>query len=216
MTATFRGAAGHCGGPSSSSSWSTRSSRRRRRCSPSSASAHAAARRSASAAPRTRSSPTPARSAPAHWPTLARELELGRPVAAATPPASTRSKPSIPRAAAALEALRMVIARRPFAGRRRQQGQPAAARAQPRALGHHVATAENGRVALEHAARASRFDLVLLDMEMPEMDGFQVMEQLAPTRRCATCRSSSPSSLEGMEQSCAASSSALRTICTSR
>ena len=29
------------------------------------------------------------------------------------------------------------------------------------------------------AARASRFDLLLLDMEMPEMDGFQVLEQLA-------------------------------------
>ena len=38
-----------------------------------------------------------------------------------------------------------------------------------------VASAENGRVALE-MLRRERFDLVLLDMEMPEMDGFQVLE----------------------------------------
>ena len=44
--------------------------------------------------------------------------------------------------------------------------------------GHRVATAENGRVALE-MLRSESFDLVLLDMEMPEMDGFQVLEQLA-------------------------------------
>jgi class 3 adenylate cyclase len=43
--------------------------------------------------------------------------------------------------------------------------------------GHSVASAENGRVALEMLHRES-FDLLLLDMEMPEMDGFQVLEQL--------------------------------------
>ena len=43
--------------------------------------------------------------------------------------------------------------------------------------GHRVATAENGRVALE-LLRREAFDLMLLDMEMPEMDGFQVLEQL--------------------------------------
>jgi adenylate cyclase len=42
---------------------------------------------------------------------------------------------------------------------------------------HRVATAENGRVALEMLRREA-FDLMLLDMEMPEMDGFQVLEQL--------------------------------------
>ena len=41
-------------------------------------------------------------------------------------------------------------------------------------MGHAVATAENGRVALEQL-RGSRFDLVLLDMEMPEVDGFAVL-----------------------------------------
>jgi class 3 adenylate cyclase len=42
--------------------------------------------------------------------------------------------------------------------------------------GHSVAFAENGRQALERL-RAEAFDLVLLDIEMPEMDGFQVLEQ---------------------------------------
>ena len=44
--------------------------------------------------------------------------------------------------------------------------------------GHDVTTAENGRVALE-LLRREPFDLLLLDIEMPEMDGFQVLEQLA-------------------------------------
>ncbi len=43
--------------------------------------------------------------------------------------------------------------------------------------GHSVALAENGRVALE-MLRREPFDLLLLDIEMPEMDGLQVMEQL--------------------------------------
>lgn len=41
--------------------------------------------------------------------------------------------------------------------------------------GHKVETAENGRQALEKL-RAHTFDLVLLDIEMPEMDGYQVLE----------------------------------------
>ena len=51
-------------------------------------------------------------------------------------------------------------------------------------LGHQVSRAENGRIALD-MLRQESFDLMLLDMEMPEMDGFQVMEQLAadPARR---------------------------------
>ena len=44
--------------------------------------------------------------------------------------------------------------------------------------GHRVAAAENGRIALEMLGREP-FDLMLLDIEMPEMDGFAVMEQLA-------------------------------------
>jgi adenylate cyclase len=43
--------------------------------------------------------------------------------------------------------------------------------------GHTVAEAENGRRALE-MLRAESFDLVLLDILMPEMDGYQVLEQM--------------------------------------
>ncbi len=43
--------------------------------------------------------------------------------------------------------------------------------------GHRVELAENGRVALE-MLRAGSFDLMLLDIEMPEMDGFEVLEVL--------------------------------------
>jgi adenylate cyclase len=41
--------------------------------------------------------------------------------------------------------------------------------------GHKVETAENGKQALEKLRNGS-FDLVLLDIEMPEMDGYQVLE----------------------------------------
>jgi class 3 adenylate cyclase len=41
--------------------------------------------------------------------------------------------------------------------------------------GHKVETAENGKQALEKL-RSNSFDLVLLDIEMPEMDGYQVLE----------------------------------------
>jgi class 3 adenylate cyclase len=44
-------------------------------------------------------------------------------------------------------------------------------------LGHRVAFAENGRQALE-ALRHRPADLVLLDIEMPEMNGYQTLEAL--------------------------------------
>ncbi len=46
-----------------------------------------------------------------------------------------------------------------------------------RALGHEVTMAVNGREALELLA-ARPIDLVLLDIMMPEMDGFQVLERM--------------------------------------
>jgi len=42
--------------------------------------------------------------------------------------------------------------------------------------GHKVETAENGRQALEKL-RIGSFDLVLLDIEMPEMNGYEVLER---------------------------------------
>ena len=44
-------------------------------------------------------------------------------------------------------------------------------------LGFNVATAENGRRALEEL-RAAKFDLMLLDIQMPELNGYEVLEQL--------------------------------------
>ena len=43
--------------------------------------------------------------------------------------------------------------------------------------GHATAVAENGRLALE-MVRARDFDLVLLDIMMPEMDGYEVLRRL--------------------------------------
>ncbi len=43
--------------------------------------------------------------------------------------------------------------------------------------GHRVSSASNGRQALE-MLRGEPFDLLLLDVEMPELNGFQVLEQL--------------------------------------
>jgi sigma-B regulation protein RsbU (phosphoserine phosphatase) len=46
-----------------------------------------------------------------------------------------------------------------------------------RALGHEVTIAENGRRALELLSERD-FDLVLLDIMMPELDGYQVLERI--------------------------------------
>jgi class 3 adenylate cyclase len=67
--------------------------------------------------------------------------------------------------------------------------------------GHVVALAENGRVAIEMlrgALAAQAFDLLLLDMEMPEMNGFQVLEQLTADRALRELPVIVTSSLEGI------------------
>ena len=43
--------------------------------------------------------------------------------------------------------------------------------------GHKTSVAENGRLALD-AIKANPFDLILLDVMMPEMNGYQVLEHL--------------------------------------
>ena len=64
--------------------------------------------------------------------------------------------------------------------------------------GHRVASAENGRRALE-MLRLDAYDLLLLDMEMPEMDGFQVLEQLQKDVTLRDLPVIVTSSLEGIE-----------------
>ena len=44
--------------------------------------------------------------------------------------------------------------------------------------GYHVAIAENGREAMEAVRGALAFDLVLLDIMMPEMDGYEVLREM--------------------------------------
>lgn len=45
--------------------------------------------------------------------------------------------------------------------------------------GHMVLTAENGQQALEHLrTHTNAFDVILLDIMMPEMDGYETMRQL--------------------------------------
>ncbi|MGZ5768653.1 MAG: adenylate/guanylate cyclase domain-containing protein [Caldimonas sp.] len=64
--------------------------------------------------------------------------------------------------------------------------------------GHSVACAANGKVALE-MLREGSFDLMLLDMEMPEMDGFQVLEQLKSDLQLRDLPVIVTSSLEGLD-----------------
>jgi class 3 adenylate cyclase len=63
--------------------------------------------------------------------------------------------------------------------------------------GHSVQLAENGRVAMEKLRRDA-IDLVLLDMEMPEMDGFQVLEQMVSDLQLRDIPVLVTSSLEGV------------------
>ena len=64
--------------------------------------------------------------------------------------------------------------------------------------GHHAALAENGRVALE-MLRREPFDLLLLDIEMPEMDGFAVLEQLKADPQLRDMPVIVTSSVEGLD-----------------
>ncbi len=63
--------------------------------------------------------------------------------------------------------------------------------------GHAVSLAENGRIALQ-MLRAEAFALLLLDIEMPEMDGFAVLEQLKADHALRDLPVIVTSSLEGM------------------
>lgn len=65
-------------------------------------------------------------------------------------------------------------------------------------LGHTVATAENGRIALD-MLRNGRYDLLLLDMEMPEMDGFAVLAAMKQDTALRDVPVIVTSSLEGID-----------------
>jgi len=64
-------------------------------------------------------------------------------------------------------------------------------------LGHRVTSAENGRVALARM-QAEPFDLVLLDIAMPEMDGFQVLERMLADLKLRDLPVIVTSALEGL------------------
>jgi len=64
-------------------------------------------------------------------------------------------------------------------------------------LGHRVSTAENGVIALARL-REEPYDLMLLDMEMPEMDGFTVLEHLSRDLKLRDLPVIVTSSLEGI------------------
>ena len=66
-------------------------------------------------------------------------------------------------------------------------------------MGHAVASVENGRVALE-ALRSEDFDMLLLDLEMPELDGFGLLEQRAADAALHGVPVIVTSSLEGAAQ----------------
>ena len=64
--------------------------------------------------------------------------------------------------------------------------------------GHHFALAENGQVALEKL-RQEPFDLLLLDIEMPVMNGFEVLEKVKADPDLRDIPVIVTSSLEGLE-----------------
>ncbi len=64
-------------------------------------------------------------------------------------------------------------------------------------LGHQVTSVENGRQALERLRREP-FDLLLLDLEMPELDGFALLEQRAADEALREVPVIVTSSLEGV------------------
>jgi len=65
-------------------------------------------------------------------------------------------------------------------------------------LGHKAVTAENGKIAMSMLADGD-YDVLLLDIEMPEMDGFEVLEALKSDPKLRDLPVIVTSSLEGME-----------------
>ncbi len=70
-------------------------------------------------------------------------------------------------------------------GRRRQQNEPRYADPPARRRGYEVLVAEDGAAAIE-VARASRPDLVLMDMSLPVLDGWEATRRLKADPQTAT------------------------------
>ncbi len=65
-------------------------------------------------------------------------------------------------------------------------------------LGHRASVAENGKVAMQ-MLRNETFDVLLLDIEMPEMDGFEVLEALKSDAELRDLPVIVTSSVEGLD-----------------
>lgn len=65
-------------------------------------------------------------------------------------------------------------------------------------LGHRASLAENGRVAME-MLKSQSFDLLLLDIEMPEMNGFEVLEAIKSDTELRELPVIVTSSVEGLD-----------------
>lgn len=65
-------------------------------------------------------------------------------------------------------------------------------------LGHRASVAENGRIAMQ-MLRQEEFDVLLLDIEMPEMDGFEVLEALKADPKLRELPVIVTSSVEGLD-----------------
>jgi adenylate cyclase len=66
-------------------------------------------------------------------------------------------------------------------------------------LGHRAESAENGRIALDMLAHAP-FDLVLLDVEMPDLDGFGVLQAMVAHQELRNVPVIVTSALEGLAE----------------
>lgn len=65
-------------------------------------------------------------------------------------------------------------------------------------LGHRASVAENGKIAMQMLAE-NTYDLLLLDIEMPEMDGFEVLEAIKADPSLRDVPVIVTSSVEGIE-----------------
>lgn len=65
-------------------------------------------------------------------------------------------------------------------------------------LGHRASVAENGKVAMQ-MLKAETYDVLLLDIEMPEMDGFEVLEALKSDASLRDLPVIVTSSVEGLD-----------------